>query len=412
MRISCDTRRVRLGRQFDRSAASVFKQGLRGYPTWAVSFVAISSLALCSCKRQPSSAEGSEQPGQKPAWTNPSVNEPPKGSPRFRLPGRELQVRIDSIDKGELDNDSRTKGLGLAAEELNAGVTQPAASADESTGIVHIAFGYNSPIWPYAGTRPFPPSRILVALYDKNRQLLTHFTTQEAFVPSEFAKSFPIASESLEAEENQLQYPVNVRDLAFAEHILVGFETGPVIIDRRDRLRSILVPPIKQRWAEAMKPLEDELGKLRTAFGISNSYTDHDETGSTTRWQYAQRELEGLRESYASRQASLIEREGKWRADLETLLESKRQAEAKGQWFPGQWNLDTAQRRMAVVEKEKEDLLVIEREIKTRESAMPDLAAACAQYRNTWNRLHDMTKQERDDLKNVDAEILSIINIE
>ncbi|GFO83221.1 MAG: hypothetical protein A49_28480 [Methyloceanibacter sp.] len=339
------------------------------------------------------------------------MNTPPKGSgTHARLPGRELQVRIDSIDKGNLDEASRANGFALASEQLNAGVIQPVASADESAGIVHIAFGHDSSVWPFAENRPFPPTRILVALYDKNRQLLTHFTTQEAFVPHEFVGNFPVASETLLAEGNQLQYPVNGRDLAFAEHILIGFETGPVVIDRRERLRSIMVPPIKQRWAEAMKPLEEELSRLRTTYRIGNSFEGDEETGSSNRLANAKRDLEELKEAHASRQTSLLEREKKWRKDLDTLLESKRQAEARGQWFSQQWNLETAQQRLAIVEKEKEELRLIEQNISSQESAMPDLAAACTVYKDTWHRLRDIRKQEEAELKNADAEILRTIN--
>jgi len=380
-------------------------------PIYAGLLLAFTALALCSCKRQPSTAEASEQESGGTGWANTNKAASSSGT-RTRLPGRELRVRIDSIDKGSLDDASRANGFALAADQLNAGVTQPVASADESAGIMHIAFGYDSSDWPFVGNRPFPPTRILVALYDKNRQLLTHFTTQEAFVPKEFAANFPIASETLMAEGNHLQYAVNARDLAFAEHVLIGFETGPVVIDRRERLRSIMVPPIKQRWAEAMKPLEEELSRSRTTYRIGNSFDGDEETGSSNRLANAKRDLEELREAHASRQASLLEREGKWRKDLDTLLESKRQTEARGQWFSQQWNLETAQQRLAIVEKEKDELRLLDQDISNREAAMPDLAAACTLYRDTWNRLRELKQQEKAELERAEAEIRRTINAE
>jgi hypothetical protein len=83
---------------------------------------------------------------------------------------------------------------------------------------------------------------LLVRLFDKNGQYLTHFTTKDAFCPVDdprrvtppeaagmcrvlesFKGIYGFDAIQISEGVNRLAYPVNARDLAFAEMVEVGF---------------------------------------------------------------------------------------------------------------------------------------------------------------------------------------------
>ena len=67
-----------------------------------------------------------------------------------------------------------------------------------------------------------PPNgiRLLVRLFDRNGQYLTHFITTERFAPEEFCLS---TFTGLKPKGNRLVYPVNVRDLRDTSIVELGY---------------------------------------------------------------------------------------------------------------------------------------------------------------------------------------------
>lgn len=73
---------------------------------------------------------------------------------------------------------------------------------------------------------------LLVRLFDKNGQYLTHFTSKEIFTPNKNPTSFGVPYRGadlriLDEGRNRLVYPVNERDLTYAAVVEVGFTMPP-----------------------------------------------------------------------------------------------------------------------------------------------------------------------------------------
>jgi hypothetical protein len=223
----------------------------------SVVFLSLALTALVGCEKGPDSAAAGEPAGR-------------------RVSGRELDVQINTATAETVP---LPEGLGDALDFMNAGFANMRVIADEEASALHLLFDFDPENWiiQYNGGQGNPPMPLLVRLFDKNGEYITHFTTAEWYLPSALAEKrkgfMPQKTRLLDPTGNELVYSVSAADLTFARMTEVGWDgkRSAFSLKRERQAREVakeaariaeLEAPIRRKWAAKKSPLQAKLQEL------------------------------------------------------------------------------------------------------------------------------------------------------